>query len=434
MEMTILNARVPIWNADLYYNVAIQDGKIVSVDGHEHLQSGGEPFSFAAADEERKGTVVDVEGAILLPSFSDIHMHLDKSHSLPFAGNISGTLQEAIESYGRASQSVTDENMKERMKKTVLSALAHGTRSIRTHIDFHTRLEEDVTFRGVRMALELRKEFQSVVDIQVFPMLPYYPYDAQDRTRIEQLLAMDIDGIGGAPHISADPHEGVRELFGYAVKHNLALDIHTDESDDPQTNTILTIVDETIKHGYEGRVNVGHLCSLAAMNQKQADDVIGKMKQASLTAVTLPAANLYLQGRGDKGTVRRGVTRVKELRAAGISVATASDNVCDPFHPFGRGDLLQIAQITGYAAHMGGKEDVLDLLRMITDEPAAITGQTNKGIQIGQEASFVLIQAYSVAELFAQLPQTRAVYGNGQWLSKMHTAVSFSQTASESPV
>lgn len=434
MEMTLLNARIPIWNADLYYDMAIQDGKIASIDGHEHLQSGGEPFSFAAAAEERKGTVIDVEGATLLPSFSDIHMHLDKSHSLPFAGNISGTLQEAIESYERASQSVTDENMKERMRKTVLSALAHGTRSIRTHIDFHTRLEEDVTFRGVRMALELRKEFQSVMDIQVFPMLPYYPYDEQDRIRIEQLLTMDIDGIGGAPHISSDPHEGVRELFRYAVKHNLPLDIHTDESDDPQTKTILTIAEETIKHGYEGRVNVGHLCSLAAMDQKQADDVIEKMKQASLTAVTLPAANLYLQGRGDKGTVRRGVTRVKELRAAGIPVATASDNVCDPFHPFGRGDLLQIAQITGYAAHMGGKEDVIDLLRMITDEPAAIIGQTNKGIQLGQEASFVLIQAYSVEELFAQLPQTRAVYGNGQWLSKMHTAVSFSQIASESPV
>lgn len=434
MEMTLLNARIPIWNADLYYDMAIQDGKITSIDSHEHVQSRGEPFSFAAAAEERKGTVIDVEGAILLPSFSDIHMHLDKSYSLPFAGNISGTLQEAIESYGRASQSVTDENMKERMRKTVLSALAHGTRSIRTHIDFHTRLEEDVTFRGVRMALELRKEFQSVMDIQVFPMLPYYPYDEQDRTRIEQLLTMDIDGIGGAPHISSDPHKGVRELFRYAVKYNLPLDIHTDESDDPQTKTILTIAEETIKHGYEGRVNVGHLCSLAAMDQKQADDVIEKMKQASLTAVTLPAANLYLQGRGDKGTVRRGVTRVKELRAAGIPVATASDNVCDPFHPFGRGDLLQIAQITGYAAHMGGKEDVIDLLRMITDEPAAIIGQTNKGIQLGQEASFVLIQAYSVEELFAQLPQTRAVYGNGQWLSKMHTAVSFSQIASESPV
>ncbi|WP_046174204.1 amidohydrolase family protein [Domibacillus indicus] len=425
MEMMILNARIPIWKEEVYYDLVIKEGKIVSADAHEGMQSGGRPFLFDPGLQAAAENTWDVQGAVLLPAFSDIHMHLDKSHSLPFARNVSGTLEEAIESYGRASQFATDENMKARMRKTVLSALAHGTRAIRTHIDFHTRLEEDVTFRGVRMALELRKEFQSIVEIQVFPMLPYYPYDGQDRARIEELLTMDIDGIGGAPHISTEPHDGVRELFRYAVQHNLPLDIHTDESDDPNTNTILTIAEETKRYGYEGRVNVGHLCSLAAMDQEQADHAIRKMKEASLTAVTLPAANLYLQGRGDKGTVRRGVTRIKELRAAGIQTVTASDNVCDPFHPFGRGDLLQIAQLTGYAAHMGGKQDVTDLLHMISDEPAAIIGRKNQGIQAGQKASFVLIQAYSVEELFAALPQTRAVFGNGQWLSVMNTNVSY---------
>ncbi|WP_050180091.1 amidohydrolase family protein [Domibacillus robiginosus] len=434
MEMTILNARIPIWDENLYYNVTIKDGAIISVDAQEEMKSGGLLFSFSPAVQAEKNGVWDAAGAMLLPAFSDIHMHLDKSHSLPFAHNVSGTLQEAIASYGQASQFVTDENMKARMRKTVLSALAHGTRSIRTHIDFHTRLSEDVTFRGVRMALELKKEFESIVDIQVYPLLPYYPYDEQDRARIDQLFQLDIDGIGGAPHIGEEPHEGVRELFKYAVRHHLPLDIHTDESDDPNVDTIFTIAEETIKHGYEGRVNVGHLCSLAAMDQSKADRVMEKMKEASLTAVTLPAANLYLQGRGDKGTVRRGVTRIKELREAGILVATASDNVCDPFHPFGRGDLLQIAQITGYAAHMGGKRDVIDLLRMISEDASAIIRQQEKGLRVGNEASFVLIHAFSVEELFTELTQTRAVFGNGKWLSVMDTNVSYNWSAVNIPL
>ena len=426
MEMEIMNVKIPIYSEHLLYDITVCDGKVIQIVPHEEMRKGGKSFSFSIQNKGNFTNMIwDADGRILLPGFTDIHMHIDKSHSLPFAPNVSGTLMEAINSYTQASEGFTEENIKERMTKTILTAIAYGTTTIRTHIDFSTRVNEETTFRGIRMALEVKKEFAPFIDIQVYPLLPFYPYSDKDRKKIEKLLTMDIDGIGGAPHLCTEPTECVEELFYYAVKKNLPLDLHTDESDDPNIDTVLTIADNTIKYKYEGKVVVDHLCSLSAMDQEKANYVLKKMQEAKLGAVTLPAANLYLQGRQDSGVVRRGVTRVKEMLEREILLATASDNICDPFHPFGRGDLLQIAQITGYAAHMGGKADLIQLLKMITEIPTNLAGQIKKGINIGDEASFVLFDSTSIESLFAELPQTRAVFSASRWLSMTNSHVQF---------
>ncbi|MFC0559376.1 amidohydrolase family protein [Halalkalibacter alkalisediminis] len=420
MNLKLINVKIPILDSELYYDLTINDGQVIALDAHEMKQKADRAFSFNKDDyKQGEEWTWDGKGRILIPGMTDAHMHLDKSHSLLVAQNHSGTLVEAIQSYTQASETFTDENVKGRMRKTALSALAHGTTTIRTHIDFNTKVQEETTFKGVRMALELKQELAPYMEIQVFPMLPYYPYEEYDRKKIEQMLTMGVDGVGGAPHISERPLECIDEIFTYALKHGLPIDLHTDESDDPSVETVLYIAEKAIEARYEGKVVVDHLCSLAAMGHEKATAVIAKMKEAKLGAITLPAANLYLQGRGDRGVVRRGITRVGELLEAGVPIATASDNVCDPFHPFGRGDLLQIAQLTGYTAHMGGKDDLVTLLQMVTTVPSQLVGQTEKGVEVGQKADFVLFDATTLEELFAELPQTRAVYGAGKWLSMM---------------
>lgn len=188
---------------------------------------------------------------------------------------------------------------------------------------------------------------------------------------------------------------------------------------------MLSIAEHTIRYGYQGRVTADHLCSLSAMTENDAQHVIAKMKEAGLNAVTLPAVNLYLQGREDHGLVRRGTTRIRELLAEGIPLAAASDNIQDPFHPFGRGDLIQIAQITSYAAHMGSERDLVQLLRMITDIPAEITGRYEYGIEEGHDCNFVVTDASDVTQLLSGTKMSRWVYASGRWQSALHTAQSF---------
>jgi cytosine deaminase len=168
--------------------------------------------------------------------------------------------------------------------------------------------------------------------------------------------------------------------------------------------------------GMSGRVTVDHLCSLASMTDEDAERLISLMADAGLKAVSLPAVNLYLQGRQDRFPARRGVTRLKELWNAGISVAVASDNIHDPFHPFGRGDLVQIALISSYATHMGRPADLRTLLRMISDVPAAVLNLPEYGVKTGALANFVIMDASTPEEMFTLLPDRRWVYSYGKWV------------------
>jgi cytosine/creatinine deaminase len=236
-----------------------------------------------------------------------------------------------------------------------------------------------------------------------------------------ETLRMGIDGIGGAPHLTLDPAAHIDWVFRMAMAFDKPIDLHVDESDNPQVKTVDIYGDYVLRHGYAGRAVAGHLCSLSAMEQGEAERLMTKMSKAGLGAVTLPAVNLYLQGRGDRGNVRRGVTRVRELQNAGVPIAAASDNIQDPFHPFGRGDMLQIGLMTAYAAHMAGEEDLLTVLRMLTDVPASITGIMEYGIAAGKPANFVVLDAVSAEQALQELPSSRWVYNKSRWIHVSET-------------
>src|SRR5690606_23044831 len=208
----------------------------------------------------------------------------------------------------------------------------------------------------------------------------------------------------------------VETMFRLARQHQCVLDFHSDESDDPQAITVLDVARLAENLGMKQKVTVGHLCSLASMPITAAEPIIKAIADAELHAISLPGANLYLQGRGDDECVRRGITRIKTLLKHGVNVAVASDNINDPFHPFGRGDLLQIALLAAYGAHMGAPEDLRTLLRMITINPANIVKAENYGIHAGNPADFVIMDATSVEELFMLIPDRRWVYRTSQWL------------------
>lgn len=358
---------------------------------------------------------IDLEGRVMLPGFVDAHMHLDKAFSLAKVPNESGTLLEAIKNYGAAVPDFTKSEIKERIRKAALMALSNGTTKIRSHLDLNLSFGKEVAFRTLEAALEAREELSGLIEIQLFPICPYHHLTVHDREVVEEVLRSGVDGVGGAPHLSETPVEDIHWLFQLAERYDMPIDLHTDESDNPSRRTVLDIAAKTIDYGFQGRVTVDHLCSLAAMKEEDAAVAIQRMADSKLNAVTLPAVNLYLQGREDLGLIRRGTTRIRELLRAGIQLATASDNIQDPFHPFGKADLLQIASITAYAAHMGSPEDLRTLLRMVTEIPASIMGLSEFGIQEGNPCQFVILDARTVEECFTLMPESRWVYTNQNW-------------------
>ncbi|MCI3921090.1 amidohydrolase family protein [Paenibacillus sp. TRM 82003] len=414
----MINVKLPLTSDDELYTAAArngvwtaierQEGRIVSA---EHMPIGS--LSFEAL---RNAHAVDLEGNVLLPGFVDVHMHLDKAYSLNLVRNRSGTLLEAIENYRAVAPTFAKETIRDRIVKAALGAASYGSAVLRSHLDVPVHLGRDVAMRTIEAALEARELVGDRVDIQYFPMFFYDPaYERELTDFAGEALRMGIDGVGGAPHLSPQPAENIDWAFRLAAKFGKPIDLHTDESDDPSIKTIDVYCDRVKRSGYGGRATAGHLCSLSAMEHAEAERLIGKMAEAGVAAVTLPAVNLYLQGRGDRGNVRRGVTRIRELAASGVLVAAASDNIQDPFHPFGRGDMLQIGLMTAYAGHLAREEDIVTVLRMLTTVPAAVAGIEDYAMSPGNPARFVVFEARSAEELFQELPATRWVFNKSKW-------------------
>ncbi|MFD0692584.1 amidohydrolase family protein [Paenibacillus sp. GCM10027628] len=419
MNIDLVNVRLPMKDEEFLYQISVRDGIWTRIQRQEAGAAIPDSTFLEAwrPDSAQEGAPVariDLEGKILLPGFVDAHMHLDKSFSLTSVENSSGTLEEAVRNYAQASPAFTKEEIRSRIVRSALQALSFGTTHIRTHLDFNLRASREVALRTVEAALEAKAMLEPYMTLQLFPMIPHH-LESLDVGVIEEALRMGVDGIGGAPHLSLTANEDIDRIFKLAEKYDLPIDLHCDETDNPLMRTADYIALRTKAEGYAGRVTVDHLCALASMTDEDAEEIIGRMADAGLKAVSLPAVNLYLQGRHDRFPVRRGVTRLKEIWQAGIPIAVASDNIHDPFHPFGRGDLLQIALIGSYAAHMGRPADLRTLLRMITDVPATVLGLPDYGVELGHQANFVILDGQSPEELFTLLPERRWVYSQGGW-------------------
>ncbi|MBD2868664.1 amidohydrolase family protein [Paenibacillus arenilitoris] len=422
-DLHLINARLPLAGDDRWYELIAERGRWTVVRGCPGRIA--EPSALSIRDRRsigRRGSaglpnVIDLEGRLALPGFADMHMHLDKALTLPEVGNASGTLMEAIANYDGSVAGFTKANIRDRIVRTALMGLSHGTIHMRSHLDMPRHRGREVMKRTVEAALEAREELKGRVRLQLFPMLAFDRAPEEAAALSRELIGLGMDGLGGCPHLSGEPDKDVQLLFWQASKLGVPIDLHTDETDDPSVRTVEAICRATIAFGFQGKVTAGHLCSMASMQRQEAEPLIALMAEARVGAVTLPAVNLYLQGRGDDGPVRRGVTRVKELLDAGVKVAVGSDNIQDPFHPFGRGDLLHIGAIAAYAAHMGAPADAARIVRMMTETPAALMELDEYGIRPGHPADLVVTDALTEGQLLTEESPSRWVAVEGTWVS-----------------
>jgi cytosine/creatinine deaminase len=419
-NLDLVNVRLPLENEDIFYSLSIRNGKWGNIQPQVEYTRSSRTVSIEKAGSTNKSEVleadvIDAEGKLIFPGFVDAHMHLDKAFALTAVENVSGTLKEAVMNYTFAAPTFTKHEIKSRIMRSALQSLSFGTTHLRTHLDFNVKSHVGVAMRTVEAALEVKEALAPYMTLQLIPMCSN-ELSIEQLDALEEALRMGVDGLGGAPHLSETPKEHIDFIFRMAMKYDRVIDLHADESDDPAMRTVEHIARWTKEYGLSGRVTVDHLCTLASMPDADAEEIIQLMVDTGLMAVSLPAVNLYLQGRRDSFPVRRGVTRLKELWNAGVPIAIASDNIHDPFHPFGRGDMVQIGLISSYATHMGRPADLRILLRMMTEVPASIMEITDYGIKAGLDASFVVVDCSSPEELFTMLPDRRWVYSRGKWV------------------
>lgn len=394
-------------NSSDVVDIAIQDGEILEIGPNLNYQ----------ADNKLDGM-----GCLVSTPFIDPHTHLDKAFIQPSI-NQSGTLEEAIKIMQRSNKNIIGEKFDERVDKAISWALKHGTLFIRTHIDVD-RVNATSSIEAMR---KVKERWDGIVDIQIvaFPQdgLMKYP---EIREYICQSVEIGADLVGGIPALEDNPSSAQKHIdyiFKIAEKFNIDVDMHIDESDDPDSRTLEMLANTTINAGWEGRVTATHCCALAAYSDDYAWKVIDKVAKANISIITNPMVNLVMQGRNDPQPVRRGITRVKELISAGVNVSCGNDNLRDVFFPFGKFDMLEVAYITSLTAHMTGSDEINYVLNMPRNNAARILGLTSYGLHKGCAADMVLIPATSPVDLLGSKPPRKAVIRKGKIICESEEVV-----------
>src|SRR2546428_10589990 len=361
---------------------------------------------------------IDCSGKLLLPAFIDGHVHLDKVLIRDELREHDGTLAGAIGAIHERKRKYTVDDVRARARAAIEDSVRLGTTRLRSHVDVDT-IGGLVPLEGVLAAAVDCADIASVQTI-AFPQEGLLR-DPGAYELMEAALEAGADVVGGMPHWEEDvvaQREHVRLWFELAARFERDIDMHVDGTDDAGVRTLGIVADEALARGYNGRVCAGHVCSLASADHAYAERVIEKCRRGEISIAANPVTNLVLQGRGDRGLIRRGTTRIGELREAGVNVLFGQDCVKDGFYPFGRGSMLEVALISAHAAHLTTQADLDFALRAITEAPAQAMRLSDYGLRPGARADLQLLPVTSWAEAMRLQPLPEKVWYRGRLVAE----------------
>jgi cytosine/creatinine deaminase len=353
----------------------------------------------------------ELGGRLVTPGLVDVHVHLDKALLSARTPGREGTLAEAIRVTAEVKRHFTVEDIRARARQVLDLAVRSGTTAMRSHVE----VDPIVGLKGLEAVLPLKAEYAPALELQLCAFAQEGILQAPGtEALLAQALRAGADLVGGCPYNDTDARAHVDTVFRLAREFDVDADFHADFFDEPEHLHVRYICEQTVRHGWQGRVAVGHLTELAALPPPEADTVIQELKAAGVGVILLPATDLYLMGRGDTHNVRRGLAPAKRLLAAGVPVAAATNNVRNAFTPVGNADLAVMGFLLIVAAHMGTPEEQAQALAMVTTEPARILRLADHGIREGRRADLVVWEAMALDEAVGGLAPRRLVVKGGR--------------------
>lgn len=361
--------------------------------------------------------VIDLHNKLVLPPFVESHVHLDTCLT---AGdpvwNMSGTLFEGIECWSRRKETLTEEDIRQRVKNAVSMYSANGVQFIRTHVDV-----TDPSLVALKTLIELRKELQDTVEIQIvaFPQEGILSYP-NGKKLLADAVEMGADAVGAIPHYEFTREYSVESVdfaLQLAKDAGILVDVHCDEIDDEESRGLETVAARALELELFDRVTASHTTAMHSYNNAYVLKLMRLLKMSRINFVANPLVNTHLQGRADTYPKRRGITRVRELQAEGINVSFGHDDIRDPWYPMGNGSLRDVVFVGLHVCQLMGYEDILNSYRFITTNAAKTLHITDHyGIGEGKPASFVVLDAQNYFEALTCNSPVIASYRNGNAL------------------
>jgi cytosine deaminase len=387
--------RVP-GRADLA-DLVLADGRIVAIE--------------PAGARSPGGSVIDAGGRLVTSGLVEAHIHLDKALLNERITEPAHSALEAIRLVGEAKRRFTTDDIRERSRRVLDLAVAAGTTAMRAHVE----VDPIVGLMGMEALLPLREEYAPALELQLCAFAQEGILQVPGtEALLRRALQMGANLVGGCPYNDTDAAKHIEIVFRLAQAFGVPVDFHVDFFDEPEHLHIREIIEWTERTGWQGRVAVGHLTELAALAVHEQDDLIAAIAAAGIGVIALPATDLYLMGRRDHVSPRRGLTPIRRLLAGGVPVAVATNNVRNPFTTVGTADLAHMALITAVAAHMGTPDDLRALVATITTLPARMLGIEGYGVGAGRRADLVLWECERVEDVVAAQAARRLVLRAGR--------------------
>lgn len=398
-SFTLTNASLP--RQPGRHTLVVEDGVIVSIE--EGVRPAGP-------------TTWDVDGRLVAPGFVDAHTHLDKALTDDRIGDVFGDagLEAAIRAVRELKAGFDARDVAARADRALGWSVAHGVTALRTNCE----TDRFVGMRALDGLSGARDAWRDRIDVQLiaFPQEGWFdtPGTIESGARAEVRAAVARGGVLAGGNVNgglwpSDPARQVDELFEIARAHDADIDMHLDNWDGPQAFTLPHVAARTIEHGWQGRVAVSHIPSLAHVSEAAAADAIDLVKRAGVHVCVLPT--------------RMKLTRVHALMEAGVGVSCGTDNMRDPFVRYGDADILAAALLLAQILGMLSQKGVERLWDTITTAPARMLRIERYGLAVGNPADLVVLDARDVGEAILHQAARLAVFKRGRQVAG--TAVPF---------
>jgi cytosine deaminase len=388
-DYVLHNGRIAGGAPDLV-NIGIRDGRIAAISPDASMMAGDSAHDIA------------LDGRLLVPGFVETHIHLDKSCISDRCACHTNKLKDVIAAVASAKRDFTEEDIYARGRQTLEKAIVQGTTRMRTHVEVDPR----IGLKGFNAIGRLKRDFSWAMDIElcVFPQEGLLNDPGCDELLVKA-CENGAGSIGGVPYIDTDPHGQIARIFELASHYDLDIDFHLDFDLDPSWMHLDEVCRQTDAYGWGGRVAIGHVSKLSALDEASLKAAATRLADAGVAVTVLPATDLYLMGRDASHLAPRGVAPAHRLLAWGVTCSLSTNNVLNPFTPFGDCSLVRMANLYANVAHAGQPTELAACLDMVTRLPAKLMNLTDYGIAIGNPADIVALDCLSSDAAVAELAQ-----------------------------
>ena len=386
MDTIIRNARIRDGVNQPTFDIGIEAGRIATI----------EP-SLAADGEE-----VDAGGRLVSPGFVETHIHLDKSCILDRCKSEKGDLEEAIEQVASAKTAFSPEDVRARAIKTLDKCILNGTTHMRTQLE----VDPGIGLRGFEGVLSLIEDYRWAIDIEicVFPQEGLLNNPGTDELMVEA-LKKGAKVVGAAPYTDTDAPGQIDRVFEMAREFDVDIDMHLDFGPDAEDLDLEQVCRLTNQFKYGGRVAIGHVTKLSFADANRFAEAARRLADAGVALTVLPATDLFLMGRERDHSVRRGVTPAHQLLHEGVNCSLSTNNVLNPFTPFGDCSLIRMANLYANICQVGARGDIIECFEMVTNRSARLMRLDGYGLAVGKSADLVVLDCTDRATAVAELVQ-----------------------------